>query len=450
MHTINNTTLLQQHLIIFTRYPESGKTKTRLIPALGDKEAAEVHRKMTERTISTATQCATTVPLSVEICYEGSNEKSMIEWLGSGLHYTAQRGDDLGERMKNAFEVAFHDGADNVVLIGTDCPALTSQILLASFESLHTHDLVLGPAKDGGYYLIGMNRPIPQLFESVEWGTEKVLQQTRTIADRLNLSVGLVDVLDDVDRPEDLRVWNEVIAEEQNVETQRISIVIPTLNEASTIAKTISYCKRGANIRIIVVDGGSDDGTAQIAHHEGAKVYITEPGRARQMNYGADRAEGDILLFLHADTLLPEDYDRRIRRIMSKSGVAAGAFTLHIETSSGLLRFIQHTINFRARLFQMPYGDHGIFIKKSLFQKMGGFSEMPIMEDFEMMRRLRRKGKIVIDPAHVTTSTRRWENLGILRTTFINKIVLLGYKFGVAPEKLSRLYRGTRNKEIKR
>lgn len=196
-------------LILFTRYPEPGKTKTRLIPALGAEGAATLQRQMTEQKLAEVNQLQAFYPLSVEVHFAGGNEQLMQEWLGSSLVYRRQREGDIGDRMASAFQLSFAAGMNAVVVIGTDCPDLNAPLMAEAFQLLRQHDLVLGPALDGGYYLIGLRRLIPELFTGIPWSTAEVLQQTLSIAKRLGLTVAKLPLLSDVDRPEDLSVWKQ-------------------------------------------------------------------------------------------------------------------------------------------------------------------------------------------------------------------------------------------------
>lgn len=199
---------MREHLIIFTRYPEPGKTKTRLIPALGKEGAAMFQRQMTEQKLDQAQKLQTFFPVSLEIQFAGGNEQLMQDWLGSNITYKRQSEGDIGCRMASAFHQSFQTGMKQIVLIGTDCPDLNAKLMFQAFEALIQHDLVLGPARDGGYYLIGLNQFIPELFTGITWSTAEVLSQTLSIAEKLELAVAFLPTLSDVDRPEDLAVWN--------------------------------------------------------------------------------------------------------------------------------------------------------------------------------------------------------------------------------------------------
>jgi glycosyltransferase involved in cell wall biosynthesis len=242
----------------------------------------------------------------------------------------------------------------------------------------------------------------------------------------------------------------------------KISIIIPVLNEASTIKAALAIVQAASNIEVIVVDGGSEDETVAIAKSLNVKALFSPPGRAHQMNTGAAAATGDILLFLHADTRLPEGFDTMIRQTLqadkpiqnptSSSAAArsaiqhpiAGAFELGIDGEMPSLRLIEKMVNWRSRYFQLPYGDQAIFLKTAVFHELGGFPELPIMEDFELSRQLRRLGRIEILPAAVLTSGRRWQKLGVFKTTLINQLIVIGYFVGVSPDKLAYWYRRQR------
>ena len=346
--------------------------------------------------------------------------------------------------MARAFQEAFGEGIQEAVLVGTDCPGLNAQTLEEAFEKVRREGLVLGPATDGGYYLIGLGRKISQdaigrLFSGIAWGKEEVLSQTMKIAHGLGLSVTLVERLHDVDRPEDLSLWEE---KEAGISPPgRISIIIPTLNEAEGIEATLATAERGFNLEIIVADGQSKDGTEQIARSRGAIVLTTPIGRASQMNAGAALATGDILLFLHADTHLPSGFDVLIRQALAQPSNVGGAFELSIDALSPSLRRIERLANWRSRRLHLPYGDQGIFMRADVFWGLGGFPDLAIMEDFEMARRLGRRGNIAIVPEPVVTSARRWRALGVGRTTLINQMVIAAYYLGVPPARIARWYR---------
>lgn len=222
-----------------------------------------------------------------------------------------------------------------------------------------------------------------------------------------------------------------------------ISVVIPVMNEASIIEKSLRDLNREMIVETIVSDGGSKDATVEIACRY-AKIMHSFPGRGNQMNYGVKAAKGNIVLFLHADTTLPDNWRDKILSSMTDEAVVAGAFSLSIDSSRFLLRLIAAAANIRTRLTGIPYGDQGIFVKRSVFEKIGGFSNIPIMEDIDIMRRLKKVGRIVILEDKVQTSARRWDREGIVFTTIRNWLLLALYYLGVAPERLFRFYQAVR------
>ena len=428
-------------LIIFTRYPTPGAVKTRLIPAVGAAGAAMLHRQMTESTLCKARELCQRMPGSIVVHFDGSDSQQMANWLGTDLVYQSQGSGDLGVRMDRSIASACQS-ADRVILSGTDCPKLTADILAQAFEYLLDRDLVLGVALDGGYYLIGMRQPQPELFVDVDWGTDRVLQQTIDIANSLNLSIGYLPTLADIDRPEDLPLLAQAGL------GAKISIVIPALNEAATIAQVLANIHLLPNVEVILVDGGSSDDTVSIVQGLGVKVISSEKGRANQMNVGAKAATGEILLFLHADTFLPLGFETMVRSTLQpplkgETAPVAGAFSLQIDDPLPSLRSIEWLVAWRSKWRQMPYGDQAIFLSAETFWELGGFREMPIMEDFELIRRLQRRGQIEILSAPVVTSARRWLQRGVWQTTLINQAIVIGYLVGVSPARLASWYRHT-------
>lgn len=223
-----------------------------------------------------------------------------------------------------------------------------------------------------------------------------------------------------------------------------LAVIIPTLDEARQLPAAVQSARAGRNIEVIVADGGSSDGTAGLARQLGAHAIVTPPGRARQMNAAAAMAAGEILLFLHADTRLPPGFDALVRQALARPGVAAGAFSLRIDAPGRMVRWIEAGANRRSRRLGLPYGDQPIFLPANVFRSLGGFPDLPIMEDFVLVRRLGRLGKVTTLGTAVLTSGRRWRARGILRTTVINQLVVAGFYLGIAPERLARWYRGTR------
>lgn len=438
------------HLLIFARYPEPGKVKTRLVSALTPQVAARLHRRMTEAVVKIARAArraaVTRGEMPVTIWYTGARRRDFRAWLGTDLGFAEQAsGDcDLGVRMLDAFEAAFQSGAGAVIGVGSDIPGLTSEILEQAVEGLRSKNTVVGRAADGGYYLIGMKSVHPSLFEGIDWGTGRVYAQTCERIRRLGLSVADLPPLRDVDRPEDLDVvqydprFSDVFSGKS-----LISVIIPTLEESGTIGRLLKCLGRSAGIERIVVDGGSCDRTRQIAARDGAKVLTVSGGRALQLNAGAAVARGRILLFLHADTLPPRGCAEAICAALDRPATVAGAFRFKTDDPRAVMRLVERVTHIRSALFQMPYGDQGIFMEKRVFEELGAFKPMPIMEDFELVRRLHRRGRIVTLSEAAITSARRWQRLGVIRTTLLNQVMIAGFLAGMPIQNLHRLYTGS-------
>jgi rSAM/selenodomain-associated transferase 2 len=219
-----------------------------------------------------------------------------------------------------------------------------------------------------------------------------------------------------------------------------LSIVLPTFQEAGRIGGTVDAARAlGSDVEIIVVDGGSRDGTPAIARRHGARVIeARDRGRAQQMNQGAQAAGGEVLLFLHADTLLPADARSAIAAVLADPAVAGGCFRLRFDHDHLVLRVSSALSRFGCRLFH--YGDCAYFVRRSTFREMGGFHPMPLLEDIDFWLRLNRGRRIVVAPACVLTSARRFRQVGVVRQQALAVTIVLLYLLGVGAPRLARLY----------
>jgi rSAM/selenodomain-associated transferase 2 len=226
---------------------------------------------------------------------------------------------------------------------------------------------------------------------------------------------------------------------------RKISIIMPVYNEAKTLRRTLNRLQLSNREELIVVDGGSSDNTVSIASEFTDMVYETGTGRARVMNYGASQASGEILLFLHADCTLPKKAFSIIRETLGNDGVIAGSFDLAISHPGFRYRVIEAGANLRSRVTSITYGDQGIFLEKEVFHRIGGFADIPLMEDIDISRRLKKIGKIAFVRAPVQTSARRWIHEGVFYTTLRDWVIALSYSFfNASPEKLIKYYRDFR------
>jgi len=220
----------------------------------------------------------------------------------------------------------------------------------------------------------------------------------------------------------------------------KISIIIPVLNEETSLARLAEHLRTIVQPHeIIIVDGGSRDNTLSIAYQLTDKVIVSHPGRAVQMNSGTEIAAGEMLLFLHVDTFLPDDALAVISALSLQKNVW-GRFDVRLSGNRFVFRLIEALMNLRSCMTSIATGDQAIFIEKNLFQRVGGFPEIALMEDIEISRRLKKIVKPLCLKQKVITSSRRWENNGVLATVLLMWKLRLYFFFGVSPEKLKQLY----------
>lgn len=206
------TTMTRHRLLMFLKYPLAGQTKTRLIPALGPEKAAQLQREMAEHLLRQLTY----PEWQLDVYFTGSHLTDMQAWLGHHQAYYLQSSGNLGERLCNGFRQTFQfpclaqRSRQSVVAIGADCPEVGVQHIQQAFKELKTHDVVIGPAQDGGYYLIGVRSHTPRLFQNIAWSTPQVFRQTYQTANELGLSIACLETLSDIDRPEDLAIWHQI------------------------------------------------------------------------------------------------------------------------------------------------------------------------------------------------------------------------------------------------
>jgi rSAM/selenodomain-associated transferase 2 len=222
-----------------------------------------------------------------------------------------------------------------------------------------------------------------------------------------------------------------------------LTVIIPALDEAAGIGDTIARldAARARGTEVIVVDGGSADATVAIAAAAGVRTARSGRGRATQMNAGAAVASGDTLLFLHADTLAPEDLDLQIAAALASGSHAWGRFDVRILGRSRMLRVVGAAMNLRSRLTGISTGDQGLFVRRSVFRHVGGFPDVPLMEDVELCRRLGRISRPACLRVRLHTSGRRWETSGVWRTIILMWRLRLAYFLGAPPERLAQRYR---------
>ena len=222
----------------------------------------------------------------------------------------------------------------------------------------------------------------------------------------------------------------------------RLAVIVPTFDEEESLGRVLPRLAEIGD-ELVVSDGGSADGTVELARRLGARVVEGDRGRGPQLNRGAAACRAEILLFLHADSLPPRGAAAAIRAAVA-DGAEGGGFRLEFEGGGAWMRRGTRLVNLRTRLTRLPLGDQGHFVTRAVFEEMGGYRDWPILEDLDFARRLRRRGGLVILPLAVRTSSRRYLERGIARTVAVNWLIWLLYALGVSPHRLERLYRDVR------
>ena len=222
-----------------------------------------------------------------------------------------------------------------------------------------------------------------------------------------------------------------------------ISIVIPVYNEETAINRALSALPFGEGIEVIVVDSQSDDRTMDVVYQYPVKIVTSPRGRALQMNAGASAAKGDVLLFLHADCVVERIGLKEIEKQVSFNFVG-GCFTHKIDSSKWIYRWIEASGNLRAEIFKIFYGDQAIFVRRDIFERIGGFEAVPLFEDAIFSRKLRHMGKTIVLDFQAAVLPRRWEKKGVARTTFLNWVLTFGFMMGISTDRLAKLYKNVR------
>jgi hypothetical protein len=433
-------------VLVMAKAPVPGAVKTRLGPLLGDEGCARLQRELIAAAVEFARGVA---PEAAYLAVAGDGLDAP-----AGVHVVEQRGGDLGERLRGATADVFaaHDGP--LIVIGTDCPQLGSDHAANALAELRRgNDAAIVPARDGGYCLIALARDTPELLrlDPADWGGPNVLELTLAAARAHGIDVALLAPEDDLDTPGDARRARVDARIPEPVRAALVadpllSIVVPVLNEAAALPALLDrLAALPGRTEVVVVDGGSTDDTEQLARaHPSAPIVCATPaGRARQMNCGATEAGGDVLLFLHADTVLPDDTYDAIVDALRDGRVQGGNFTLRFDGGDRFSRALGawYRAQRRAGIY---YGDSALFVRREVFDHLGGYRPLPIMEDYDFVRRLEKRGRTACLPGPAVTSARRWRALGVPRTVFSWVVIRWLFLAGVSPARLARLYRPAR------
>lgn len=486
---------IKNALIVFTRIPEAGHTKTRMMPYFTEKECENLHRCFLEDINSEIKK----IDIDLFICYTSNSRdvSEVINIFGESAKYFPQIGEDIGIRMKNSIDFVFNIGYEKVVLIGTDVPEISSITIKNAFFELEKKDLVFGKTFDGGYYLVGMKKMIKDVFEVKSYGHNHVFEDTLKKLEN-KYEIGYVNTLNDMDDKEDIKsLYRRYCPEEfysknnfikgeflysdfkhsntcdvstnceETVERNTypkntidmlsdkflsISIVIPVYNESSTIDNLLRQLEEiDSNTELIFVDGGSLDSTFEKINHWieknnfNANVFKSEKGRANQMNFGAEKSRGDIIFFLHSDSVLPKKFLSEIRETIKK--YSWGCFGIDFKSRHFFMYTNKWISNHRAKFRGIVFGDQGIFIKRSLFEKVGGYKKIPIMEDYQLSLDIKKlKIPVGMTKNRILTSDRRYPKGTLSKVKVMWSMFWLRrlYRLGVDVEEISIRYKDIR------
>lgn len=401
-------------IIVFTRVPLPGMTKTRLMPYLTPRQCGCLHKCF----LLDIKKACGEVDAQIFVAYTPDTGVGVLEDIfGGSCIFIPQRGDGLGERMQQAIAEVLARGYQKCVLIGGDIPELRAAHLQRAFRELTDKDVVFGPTKDGGYYLVGMKKNHPVVFESQQYGKGEVFRSTVRAARRAAITVGYTYCLADIDTPLDIHGYRERMRRQKSLRRSatgryltanlKVSIIIPIYNEEKTIIPMLNQLlSLEKKAEIIFVDGGSTDKTLSIID-ESFTVLHSPKGRQRQMNLGAQKSDGDVLFFLHCDSELPPKALSQIKAVMQRYRV--GCFGIAFHSHNFFMWTCQVISNHRIKDRKVMFGDQGIFIERALFEEIGMYQDIPIMEDYQLSLTLKEKGEpLGITKNRIFTSARRF------------------------------------------
>jgi len=439
-------------IALFAKPPVPGLVKTRLGRVLGPERAAALAAAFLEDTCATLAQLdVRTVLATTDLAGPFPDRtRTLVRW--------SQGEGDLGQRLTTVLSRAVSE-ANWVLAVGADSPGLPAALYRQAVRALEDGaPAVLGPALDGGFYLLGLAQMPAGLFDDIPWSTPDTGQAMRARLERFGLTPVILPPWFDVDEHVDLGRLRSLLDAGsisapataldlgRGVSASRLSAILPTLDEAARIGPLVTRLRADPNIaEVIVIDGGSRDDTVARARAAGAHATLGPRGRAAQMNGGAALALGDHLVFVHADVTPLPDTGRRVLAALADPGVALAAFTTwtSLEGQRSWLGPLVHLADVRSRVSRYPYGDQVMAMRRVDFEAVGGFPEQPLMEDLELSRRLLRRGRLTRLSPPVVVSGRRLVDRPLFTTLLWNLYPTL-YRLGIDPEMLARLYRDVR------
>ena len=436
-------------LLIFMKYPEAKGVKTRLSRDIGHENALSVYQKLVRRTLGLVSDFKNS-QRDVDVLlfyYPPESKEKLLKSYPGPWQFVPQASGHLGEKMSSAFHYVFKKGFPSAVLIGTDIADIMPDDIHDAFQALNETSAVVGPAKDGGFYLLGLSVAFDMIFKFDSWSTPSVFERTLKCFHASNLKVTTLKIRNDVDKEEDL-----VCLKTNPMFQDQISIIIPFLDETTQVATLVNALESQLwpGDEIILVKGGSPHGFSYENISTRTRLFFASKGRGNQFNYGVKTAQNNLLWFLHADTVPPPNFGYHIRKISQGNGNVLGCFELSFRPTSPILELISKWANLRTKYFRLPYGDQGLFCSREFFSSMGGFKKQFLMEDVDFVRRCRRMGKLLLVPHHLYSSSKRYMGKGPFRASLQNHLLMLLHSLGISDRRLYSLYyRGLQQPETR-
>lgn len=474
---------------VFLRYPEAGRVKTRLAASVGEHAALRIYCKLLRRTLGIAADFKTSnADVEIFLFFTPAAKRGQLVGMFPGpWQLVAQHGRHLGERMQRALEHILAAGHRHVVLVGSDLADLQTADFVNAFQSVAEGYAVLGPALDGGFYLLGIDRPCPSVFAPDRWGGPEVFRRTEQLLLNAGFKVRTGPARKDIDRPEDLDFLSSLPDMRE-----RLSVIIPTRKPIEELAPLLKIVSAGLwpDDEIIV----SSSARQSLSNNEqmsargrqsrthplpppfrpkpesailrrpccptGAAAATTESattssttdrrlrqvyspaGRGVQMNRGAEAACGGLYWFLHDDSIPPSQFAYHIRKLLLLPDKSLGCFLAAFFPSTRALDLIAGWATLRTVYCGRPYGDQGLFCRAETFDHLGGFHKAFLMEDVDFVSRARRLGGLLIVREKLFTSAARYLSRGVLRASLHNHLTMLSYLAGVDDRKLYTRYYG--------
>ncbi len=445
-------------ICVFAKPPAPGRVKTRLVPLLGSSGAAELATAFLQDTWTALAVLLWAKPVLA------STEEGRPDGLREPVEVWLQEGGDLGVRLENIVRRALRNHP-YAIAIGADSPGLPAKFLEQAREALAQVDAVIGPCEDGGFYLLGLRNCPEGLLSGIPWSAAVTCEETIAKIRGAGLAIEVLDLWFDIDTAEDLEKLARLISagQIQALNTQtfleshtaahpilqafKCSVIIPALNELEYLPQTLAALEKQEWIHeVIVADGGSTDGTREwLAAQNIARVVGAPAGKGNQLNAGALAASGDVFLFLHADCQLPLDAGERIASQLNSPEVAGGCFEVRFSANRPRsLKLVAAGINFRSNLTGAATGDQGIFVRRRVFEQVGGCPDWPLFEDVDLVRRIKNVGRFAVLRSPLLVSPRRHLARGVFRTVLLIYVLRVAFWLGVSPFTLKKWFDDSR------